>query len=117
MPAEVKQLEQAMGDLLALLSDPASEGVNKAWERCHAAQGDLQLLLEDPSRLTESEVEDLRLGLEGLVRFNAIARQSVLRGQEALAKSLLETKQETVKMKAYGGASTKGLGDSCDLAG
>lgn len=116
MPAEVRALELAMEELLALLADPESAGVEQAWRRCQAAERDLNLLTEDPSGLSADEVDELRDGLEILVRLNAIACQALLHRQESLAKGLARTKLETAKVRAYGGA-TVSLGGSCNLAG
>ncbi len=116
MLAEVTRLELAMKELLALLADSSNEGVDTAWGECQAAEAELNVLLADCSHLSDEEREELRLGLEGLVRLNAIARQAALHGQEGLAASLAKSKKDGAKLRAYTAASSP-TGDSCDLAG
>ncbi len=116
MLVEVERLEKAMHELLGALADRESEDMSAAWERCAEAQEGPNNLLADTSKLGESEREELRAGLESLVRLNAITRQTVLHNQDGLAKNLVKAKQESAKVKAYA-AGGSALGDSCDLAG
>ncbi len=116
MPAELQALDQAMRELLAMLSDPESAGIDRAWVRCQKAQAEVVELLERRDECSPDERNEIRKGLEGLVRMNAIARQATLGAQDSLAKTLLATKQANVKMQGYG-AKTDVPGASCDMAG
>ena len=116
MLVEVQQLEVAMRELLAMLADSSGEGAAAAWVRCDAAQTKLDALLADTTLLSTEEQAELRVGLENLVRLNAITRQAVRHNQDGLAQSLVKAKRENAKMKAYA-AGSQGLGGSCDLAG
>lgn len=105
-----------MQELLSLLEDPLAEGLGAAWARCVEAGGRLERRLACPAGLDEDQREELRAGLDRLMRLNAIARKSLRQGQERLASKLALTRQESAQVKAYsrGPAAT---GGTCDLAG
>ena len=116
MRAEIEDVEQAMQDLLAMLSDPDATGIDAAWQRCVEAGQDLNVMLALAPEMPKADREEVRKGLEGLVRLNAITRQAVIHSQDGLAKNLTATKRNSEQVKAYGSGDSA-LGGSCDLAG
>lgn len=116
MPAEIQELDQAMRDLLAMLSDPESEGIDAAWSRCQAAQEGVMELLARGAECSEEERLEIRKGLEDLVRLNAIARQATRGAQDSLAKSIVKTKRTSESMQGYR-ATEEATGGSCNMAG
>jgi uncharacterized lipoprotein len=117
MLPEVEHLEQAMQRLLTGL-DSKSEGggLETEWARCREAEEDLVRLLARAGELDSATRAELRVGLDQLMRLNAIARQSLLRGQESLAQELTKTRAGNAQAKAYGKGPAE-VGGSCDLAG
>ena len=116
MPAEVARLEEALRELLALLSDPEAEGVPAAWQRCDEAGAALNRLLAESAPPEGAARAELRDGLDRLMRLNAIARQAVQRRQDGLAHELVGARRQQQQMKAYS-AGRPQSGANCDLAG
>lgn len=116
MPDEIVAMELAMQDLLALLADPNSNGLEEAWARCGAAQTEVDQLLSNASALPNEERLELRKGLEGLVRLNAIARQAAHHAQDSLAGQLTVNKKSSEQMDGYR-AKSSAPGGSCNMAG
>ena len=113
---EISELETAMQSLLTLLEDPLSEGLDQAWARCDRAGAALEQRLSEKETLDPEGQARLRSGLEGLVRLNAIARQSLLRGQEQLTKQLGQTRAKSAQVRAYS-KGPSATGGSCNIAG
>ena len=113
---EVEELEGAMQALLTLLEDPLAPGLEVSWERCRKAEARLVERMNTSPALPPEQQDDLRAGLDRLVRLNAVARQSLLRGQEQLSGRLKATREKGAQMRAYskGPAAT---GGSRDLSG
>jgi hypothetical protein len=116
MPAELQELDDAMRELLAMLGDPESAGIEGAWARCQEAQAALLALLAEEREYSPEERLKIRKGLEDLVRLNAITRQATRGAQDSLAKSLVKTKRTSETMQGYGKAQAM-PGGSCNMAG
>jgi len=116
MPAEVGRLEQALRELLTRLEDPRGEGLEAAWERCRSAEAELMALLERAREMGADEREELRGGVQRLVRLNAVARQAAARSQDGLAAELVQARRKHAQVRGYRTAEPTS-GGSCDLAG
>ncbi len=105
-----------MQRLLTLLDDPLAEGLEAEWNRCRTAGAELERVLAGAKELEADSRAELRAGLDRLMRLNAIARQSLQRGQEQLAKELTRTRAGSAQMKAYSQGAGP-VGGSCNMAG
>jgi len=105
-----------MEELLAALADPQPDGLRGAWARCEEAGKALIELTEDPKNIAPEARGELRVGLDRLMRLNAIARELALKSQLDLSTAISDKREKQAQVDAYA-EEGKRAGGTCDLAG